>query len=410
MTLAPQAADRLRRRTIWSLFGGVGVATVPFFAVATISPIVARDIAGSERWSGFAYACGVIGSGIGATVLSRIMARHGRRPGLVTGLAVATAGCILSVVGIDAESLGLFLVGLAMIGVGYAASQLSRYVAAELAHPDRRASAIGLVVWASTVGAIAGPNVVSWSGAIAAGWGLPRPSGALLTGVLGYGIAAVAMFVLLRPDPAAIAIEDLGRGPSEGLSVPAMLQASRARGALIVLVMGQAVMILVMAMTPVHLSGGGHGLGTIGVVMSAHFAGMFGVSPATGWLVDRLGHVPVISFGFALLAAAALTAASIPPDAGGLLAVPLFLVGLGWNFSFVSGSALLTHGLAYRDRARLQGATDTVVWVFAAAASLGSGFIVDASSYRTLCLISAALVLLPLTATLAGRRAMVAAT
>jgi MFS family permease len=139
----------------------------------------------------------------------------------------------------------------------------------------------------------------------------------------------------------------------------------------------------------------GHGLGAVGFVISLHVFGMYGLSPVSGRLADRFGPIPMILTGFGVLMAAAVIAAASPHDAGPWLAVPLFLLGFGWSLSFVSASALLTEGLSFADRARLQGATDSVVWTAAAIAGLSSGVLVEVFSYGLLCVVGALLVVGP---------------
>jgi MFS family permease len=186
-----------------------------------------------------------------------------------------------------------------------------------------------------------------------------------------------------------------------------MWRAPRAQAALIALAVAQTVMVLIMAMTPVHMRSHGHGLGSVGFVISLHVFGMYGLSPISGRLADRFGPIRMVLAGFATLAAAAVIAAASPARAGMWLAVPLFLLGWGWSLSFVSGSALLTEGLAYGDRARLQGATDSIVWTAAAIAGLSSGVLVGEFSYAVLCAVGALLVLAPVIV-ISGRRRILA--
>jgi len=149
-------------------------------------------------------------------------------------------------------------------------------------------------------------------------------------------------------------------------------------------------------MTPIHVRDQGHGLGTVGLIISAHTFGMFALSPLTGIVADRIGRLPVILAGHILMAVAAILAAVADETATGLLALALFLLGLGWNFSFVAGSALLTEGADPAVRVRRQGLGDAVIWTSAAIAGLGSGFLLTAGSYAVLSLVAASLTVLPM--------------
>jgi MFS family permease len=291
-----------------------------------------------------------------------------------------------------AASLLLLLVGSALVGFGNAALNLSRYAAADLFPVERRAGALGFVVWGSTIGAVVGPNLVAPAGAVAPTLGLLPLAG-------GFGMA----FVFLV---AALTVATLGpRAPIQPhLDEPApVLGQARAsqrqllreliakpvgRTALVALVTSQLVMTLVMTMAPYHLHAEGHGLETVGLVISAHTLGMFAFSPLSGRLTDRFGANAMILAGFSTLAAAGLLAA-VMPDSGAGLAIPMFLLGVGWNLGFVAGSSLLASEAPLGDRARLQGATDAVVWATAAAASFSSGYVVANASFAFLALCGA---------------------
>ncbi len=177
--------------------------------------------------------------------------------------------------------------------------------------------------------------------------------------------------------------------------------------AIVALIAGQFVMVLIMTMTPLHMAAHGHDLAAVGVVISGHTFGMFGLSPISGRLTDRFGSVPVILSGLAVVAIASVLAAIAPPDGGLLLFLALFLLGYGWNLGYVAGSALLTHGLSLPERTRIQGLTDTLIWSSAAVASLGSGFVLAYAGYAILGLMGAGLVVVPMLL-VAARRSTVA--
>jgi MFS family permease len=336
------------------------------------------------------------------------MVRRGRRSGLVLGYGIGVGGALVATLAVIAGSLPLLLLGTVFIGFGNASNQLSRYVAADLYPGHRRASALGLVVWGATVGAIIGPNLAAPAGALAVGLHLPELAGAYLVPVVFVGAAAILSIVALRPDPYALADASSRHDhPLGERSTPASLAAVLARPnvpvAIVALVTVQVVMNLVMTMTPLHMTEHGHTLTAIGIVISGHALGMFALSPLSGRLSDRFGAIPVVLAGMGLSAFASILAAVAPPDGGLLLFVALFLLGYGWNLGYVAGSSLLTHGLSLAERTRLQGITDGLIWSSAAAASLGSGVVVAAASYATLGLLGAALVVVPVMLVIARR-------
>ena len=403
--------ERLRRRTVWALVAGVALGSTGHIAAATVATIAAKHIAGSSAWSGAPGAAVVLGAAAGAVTLSQVMVRRGRRFGLTAGYLIGVAGALVATAAVLLASLPLLLIGTFLIGFGNASNQLSRYTAADLVAPDRHASAIGIVVWGATVGAVIGPNLAAPAGALAIGLGLPELSGAYLVPVLFVGAATLISFLLLRPDPYELAHatsrrDQQGADGSMAVSLASVLARPSVPVAIVSLIAGQFVMVLIMTMTPLHMADHGHDLAAVGIVLSGHTFGMFGLSPLSGRLTDRFGSVPVILAGLATVAVAAVLSAIAPPAGGVILFAALFLLGYGWNLGYVAGSALLTTGLSLAERTRIQGLTDGLIWSSAAAASLGSGVVVAFASFATLGLLGAAFVVVPFLLVLARRSAV----
>ena len=404
--------ESARRRTRWALFASVALGSTGHIAAVTVATIVATHISGgTTALSGAPTATVVLGAAAGASALSWLMVRRGRRFGLAAGYVVSVIGAMVATLAVVAMSLPMLLFGTVLIGFGNASNQLSRYVAADLATPDRRASAIGVVVWGATIGAVAGPNLAAPAGRVALALGLPELAGPYLVPIVFVGAAAILSFALLRPDPYELADSSSRHDEQGDRSVAVSLASVLARPsvpvAIVALVAGQFVMVLIMTMTPLHMAEHGHDLTAVGVVISGHTFGMFGLSPISGRLTDRYGSVPVILGGLAVVAVASVLAAVAPPDGGAVLFLALFLLGYGWNLGYVAGSALLTHGLSLAERTRIQGLTDTLIWSSAAVASLGSGFVLAYAGYAILGLMGAALVVVPMLL-VAARRSVVA--
>ena len=409
---SPTRLDALRRRTVWSLVASVALGSVGYIAALTVATIVARDLAGSTAWSGAPGAGVVLGSAIGSTLLSRLMATHGRRAGLTAGYLVGVLGAFVATLAVVSRSLPLLLLGMTLIGFGSSAGQLSRYAAADLYPPMRRASAISIVVWSATVGAVVGPNLVGWAGDLGQQVGLPAMAGPYLIPVVFVGAAALIAFAMLRPDPYALADTSAEPEASEigATSLDQILRRPHVPVAIAALICGQVVMVLIMTMTPLHMTDHGHSLADVGLVISAHTFGMFALSPISGRLTDRFGSPPIVVLGLAVLCSSAVLFAIAPGDGGLFLVLALFMLGYGWNLGFVAGSALLTHGLGLAERTRLQGLTDALIWGSAAAASLGSGVVVAAAGFTALGIIGAAVVVVPAWLVIARRTEIKAAT
>lgn len=395
------AADlpRLRRRMRWVLFAVAALGSTGYIAAVTVGTLVAAELAGGAALGGLPTTTTTIGTAVAASLLALLMLRAGRRRGLLLGLAVGAVGGAVAFGSILVTSIPLLLLGSAFTGFANAAGNLGRYIAADMATPERRASALGLVVWGTTVGAVIGPNLTAPAGDIALALGLPELAGAYLLTMMFIGLAWILSAVLLRPEPYALAdpsaLPAYADTPTEAPALRLIMARPTVATALVSLVAAQVVMVLIMTMTPIHLTDHGHGLETVGLVLSAHTFGMFGLSPISGRLTDRFGSPPVIAAGVGGLAAAAMLSAVAPADGGFPLTFALFLLGYGWNLCFVAASALLSHGLALGERTRIQGIADTLTWGTAAFASLSSGLVVAAASYTVLGFVGVGLTIIP---------------
>ena len=358
------------------------------FAVAVL---LIEDMLGNKRWAGLSTVAITVGTVLSASLLSAFMNRSGRRPGLALGFAAATVGSVVALVGAQMQSILVFLLGLVLVGVGSGASNLARYAAADLALPDDKAKAISLIVFAATVGAVGGPTLVGVADDVGQRLGLREnvgPNG--LTAVF-FAIAALVVFVGLRPDPLVLidgldaSLETKRTGFVDTMR---MIWANRsARLALWSLVVSQAVMVGVMAMTPLHMRAHGHDVGVIGLVISAHTAGMYAFAPLAGWSADRIGRIRSIAFGAGVLVLATATTA-LAGDAPRLLMFSgLYLLGLGWSFAMVAGSALLTESVPVEERVAAQGAADLMAGAVSGVAALSSGLVLDMAGFHVLSMI-----------------------
>lgn len=389
--------ERARRRALATYFTAAALTSVAYIATFQNASVAAPQITGTAATGGLPSSSAVAGTALAAVLLSMLMAARGRRAGIVAGIGLAILGSAVTIGAALAGSFLLLIGGALLIGFGNAAISLSRYAAADMYPPLRRASAVGIVVWGSTLGAVAGPNLVGPANALGAALDLPRFAGGFVMAALVLLLAnAVAVLGPRAPAVQAPTSPDAAPVPPARLRhmLGELLASSRGRTAVAALVSGQLVMVLIMTMTPYHLNHAGHGDQVIGFVISAHTFGMFALSPVSGRLAQRFGATPVIMAGFATLAVAGLLGAVSPSSSGTALMLPLFLLGFGWNMTFVAGSALLAAGEASADRARLQGGVDGLIWGTAALAGVSAGFVVEWAGYAVLCVAGAALAVL----------------
>jgi MFS family permease len=393
------------------LFSAVALAATGYIPAVSVAPLVAEDLMGSTHWSGLPGAVTVLGMALGAGLLTTAMQWRGRRFGLLLGFAVATVAILLGAMAVEAGGFTLFLATLFVFGAGYGSRHLARYAAGDLYSRRHRGTAISVVVWAGTIGSVGGPLLLEPSQTLALRLGLRGLVGPYLLAAIASALAWFLLRVLVPPlpesqrsdsssDTSRVAGDDAADGPlapSKPIrsSKRNLLRPARVRFALVAMMFGQFVMVLIMSMTPIHIRHAGESLSVVGLVFSAHTLGMFALSPLTGWLADRWGRVPLILTGEVMVLASALLAAPAAGDDRIRLVVSLFLLGLGWNFGFVAGSALLSESVSEDQRLRIQGLADTIVWTSAAAASLLAGVLLAIIGYRGLSLIGGLAILAP---------------
>lgn len=382
-----EAPSPVRRLTL-TLFAGQSLASAGVIAGLTVATIAGAKLSGQAAFAGVPSTLYLIGSAVSAYPASRLMQRWGRRLGLVLGYLVGIAGAALAGLSIQAHLLPVFLAGLFLMGASRGALELSRYAAAEIHPVVRRAKAISTIVLAGTVGAIFGPIIVGPMGRIAESFHADALAGPWLGTAVLFAVGLGLTFAFLRPDPA-----DFGRGIDESVpqtdgttrparSLPEMFRGMPARVALLSLVIGQSVMVMLMAITSLHMTDHRHTLGDVSWVIAAHSVGMFGLSFVSGFIADRFGRGQTIGVGAAVLVAASLLApvSQLTP----VLALALFLLGWGWNLCYVAGSSLLTDSTIPEERGSVQGAADLVVNFTSAASTLGSGVVFALAGYAVM--------------------------
>ncbi|OEJ29714.1 MFS transporter permease [Streptomyces agglomeratus] len=407
--LTPDALRALQRRTsvvlvITQILGGLGVP----IGIA-LAPVLAVEVSGTEAVSGLAPTASVAGTALLSIPLASLMTSRGRRPGLVLAYLIGALGATLVVAAAVLGNFPLLLLGMAAFGAASSANLQARFAAADLAEPDRRARAISTVVWATTIGAVFGPNIAAPAGRAFTGTSIPETAGPFLWAAGIFLVTGLVVAVLLRPDPLltarALAPQESqsAQGRSLRAGVAAVAASPRARLALVTVAVCHTVMVSIMVMTPVDLGHHGADLELVGLVISGHIAGMYAFSPVMGWLADRVGRLAVIGLAAGLLSLAALLAGTA--GAGhAQTAAGLFVLGLGWSAGLVSGSALLTDSVPQAARAAVQGLSDLTMNSAAGIGGAAAGLIVAGAGYGWLNAVGACL-LLPMAALalLAGR-------
>ena len=388
--------ERVQRRTVRTLLASQTCGGVGLVAGYSVTALLADDITGSKTLAGLAAASLSIGAAVASFPLARMMARSGRRPGLRTGYLLGSIGAFLCVLAAVTRQFMFLPFGVALVGIGNATNMATRYAAADLARPERRAQTIGLVVAATSIGSGFGSLVsLSVFDPVGRSFGLPDYAGSFLAGALLFLVAAAIIEIRLRPDPLVLA-GGVGSGEKDTrlplkVALGLILGNPKARLAVLAMMVSQATMVGTMTLTPLHMNDGGQSKGAISIMLFSHIMGMYALSPLVGRLADQIGRYPMLVLSGVLCVAGAMWAGFTPPE--GFLGITggQTVIGLAWCFGVIAASGLLTEAFPVEQSASIQGAGDMCMMVFGAVAGISAGAIVSYRSYLDLNLAAAIL-------------------
>ena len=401
LTAAEQAV--VQRRTVLILSFGQVLGGIAFGATVSLGALLAADISGDDALSGLATAAVTLGAALCAIPLARLASRVGRRRALTLGNLFALAGIAIVILAAALRIFPLLLVGILLIGAGNAGNLQSRFAATDLAAPQHRGRDLSIVVWATTIGGVAGPLLLGPGEIVGQTIGMPPQTGSYLFSLVAQSAAFVLYVVALRPDP-LLSAQRLTMDAAATASAAQIVDRPKvARYAMFAVAGSHVVMASVMAMTPIHLSHmahashGGHATTAdvsllVGVTIALHVAGMYALSPVFGILADRWGRLRVVLVGQGLLAASLLFAIFANDQAWGVMTA-LILLGLGWSAATVAGAALLTEASAPELRTRRQGRSDSLMSLSAAAGAVLAGIVLSNFQYAGLGIAAFALVI-----------------
>lgn len=369
------------------ILNGVGVA-----GTVAAGSLLVSSITDSETLAGLAQTSAVLGAAALALPLARLTARGGRRLALSVGYSSGVIGSIFAILGGAHRNLFFMLLGTFLVGAASAAGYQARFAAIDLATNETRAKQLSFVVWGSTIGAVAGPNLMDPSGNLAELFNLPRLVGPYLVSATTLFFATVVIQIFLRPDPYLTAEKQANVVQHKGSTKAALSHIRsnpKALFAISAIAIGHVAMVSVMVMTPIHMKHVDVSLRIIGFVISVHVLGMYAFSPIVGSLSDRLGRVRVIQIGLAILLASTIVAGTAKADNAVQLGIGLFLLGLGWSCTLIAGSAFLSESVSVEMRPASQGASDLVMNLSGAGGGALAGVIIGTLSYGWLCVFAA---------------------
>jgi len=387
---SPERQLKLYRRTLLivvmsQIFGGAGLA-----AGITVGALLAQEMLGTDSYAGIPAALLTFGSAGAALLIGRISQRFGRRIGLAGGFLTGGVGAVGVIVSAVTSNIFLLFASLLVYGAGSASNLQARYAGVDLAKPTQRATAVSIAMVSTTFGAVAGPNLVDVMGRFAVSVGVPALAGPFILGAAAFLLAGLVLLAFLRPDPLIVANALADRqviDKSDPIEKQSSNLTMNKRGIIVgatIMVLTQIVMTSIMTMTPVYMKHHGHGLREVGMVIGFHIGAMYLPSLVTGILVDKIGRTTMAIASGATLLAAGILAASAPSNSMLLLIVALSLLGLGWNFGLISGTALIVDSTHPSTRAKTQGTVDVLIALAGASGGALSGMVVAQTSYAGL--------------------------
>ena len=358
--------EQIQRRTIKVLALGQVLGGFGLGSVLSIGSLLAKDLSGSEAWAGSAATFSTLGSALWAIPLARLAYAKGRRVSLALGAGFAITGAITVINAAGFRSFPLLLLGIFLLGAGSATSLQARFAATDIPSSGKTGRSIGLVVWATTVGAVTGPNLFGPGEELGKALGLAHLAGPFLFTVAAQTCSTLIFWFGLRPDPLKYAQQirkDSGKAKHK-ISFKSAVETLKAypvaRFAVMSIALSHMVMVSVMAMTPVHMQHLGFDIVVVGFTISLHIAGMYALSPVMGFLADKLGKIQTIVIGQSLYVLA-LAFAGVGHAERWSVTVGLTLLGLGWSASTVAGSALLAATLPAEEKTNVQGLSDSLM-------------------------------------------------
>jgi len=381
--------QQLQRKTLKTLTVaqiGAGVGTAGTVAAGSL---LVASITGSEELAGLAQTFSVLGAAALAIPLARLTSSGGRRRALSVGYAAGVVGSIFAILGGVNSNIYLMLTGSFLVGSASASAYQARFAAIDLVEEAHRAKQLSYVVWGSTVGAVTGPNLMSPAGDLAEKLNLPRLTGPYLISAFTLTFAALLIYLFLKPDPYLTALGD-GKSYSGGKkhvkeALSHIWHKPIALFAILSIAIGHVAMVSVMVMTPVHMAHVDVSLRIIGLVISVHVIGMYAFSPIVGSFSDRVGKVKTIQIGLGILLLSCFVSGTAAADDVSRLGMGLFLLGLGWSFTLIAGSALLSSSVDPTLKTSSQGASDLVMNLAGAGGGAIAGVVISSLNYGWLC-------------------------
>ena len=352
-------------KKIFHLLLSVAFSSTGFIAAVTITVLAAREVSSNPYLIGFPNAVGVAGAVIGTQMFDRMSQKFSKNRALSNTFLIGSLGGLVQISSLMIDSFFLLLIGAFILGIGQSAALQTRYVASFVASENFKATALSLAVWFSVFGSIFGPRLVGEYSAVFENW-----LGSDL--IVGYFIATFGMFLA---GLSVLLFSQKDSALNKKLVIEKSLKLSEldstARLLTKILVLNHFVMVLIMSATPLHVKDIGETIKLVGTIISYHTLGMFLLSPILGKLVDKYGSKLFAIIGSLILILSCVV--SLFNTNILFLKIGLYLLGLGWNFTYIAISSAISN-YSIGNGINLNIKSDSLVFVGSSVAHISLGF------------------------------------
>ena len=352
-------------KKIFHLLLSVAFSSTGFIAAVTITVLAAREVSSNPYLIGFPNAVGVAGAVIGTQMFDRMSQKYSKNKALSNTFLIGSLGGLVQISSLIIDSFILLLIGAFILGIGQSAALQTRYVASFVASESFKATALSLAVWFSVFGSIFGPRLVGEYSAVFENW-----LGSDL--IVGYFIATFGMFLA---GLSVLLFSQKDSALNKKLVIEKSLKLSEldstARLLTKILVLNHFVMVLIMSATPLHVKDIGETIKLVGTIISYHTLGMFLLSPILGKLVDKYGSKLFAVIGSLILILSCVV--SLFNTNILFLKIGLYLLGLGWNFTYIAISSAISN-YSISNEINLNIKSDSLVFVGSSVAHISLGF------------------------------------
>ncbi len=336
-----------------------------------VTGLAGYALADNKSFATVPLTCYVFGSALTTIPASFLMKWIGRRAGFQTGTALGMIGGAICTLAMYFASFYMLCAGMMVMGMYTAFGKYYRFAAADAASESFRAKAISFTLAGGILGGIIGPEMAIRSKDLFADH---MYMGSYLSLI---AVCFLAMLILTRldiPQLSETERKDPGRPLGVIMRQPVFIVAALSS------MLSYGIMNLMMTSTPLAMRAHDHHFNDAALVLEWHIIGMYGPSFFTGSLIQRFGVLQVILAGVVLLFVC--IGAALAGTEFSNFWVAMFLLGVGWNFMFVGGSALLTECYTPSERAKTQAANDFMVFATMAISSMSSGLLLNKSGWH----------------------------